>query len=102
MIIRREELTCYSPLLAQRYSIVSEYPVIAGTGLSVHRLGMVSEEGYTPEGLVAEFFNSVTVEQVNAALECFSANRTLFMQRVDEDERESEIEAEALAAARIR
>ncbi len=102
MIILREELTCYSPLLAQRHGVVSEYPVVAGTGISVHRLGLVAEEGYTSEGLAAEFFNSVTVGQVNAALECFRANRALFMQRIEDDERESEIEAEALAAARIR
>ena len=98
MIIRREELTCYGPLLAQRHGVVSEYPVVAGTGISVHRLGLVAEEGYTPESLVAEFLDRLTVEQVVAALACFRANRELFIQRVDEDERESEIEAAALAA----
>ena len=91
MIIRRDELTCYGPLLAQRHGVVSEYPVVAGTGISVHRLGIMHHfHGYSAEELVEEYMGAVRLDGIRAALDCFKANQELFDRRIKEEDAETE------------
>lgn len=67
-------------------------PRIAGTGVSVRRIAIWSQQGLSPEEIVNEL-ESVTLAQVYAALTFYYANQT---------QMDAEITSERGEAARLR
>ena len=49
-------------------------PLIAGTGITVHRIVILYKQGYTPEQ-IADEYEHITLAQVYAALTYYHANQ---------------------------
>ena len=79
-------------LISQRPEIRGGRPCIAGTGVSVRRIAVWHNMGYTPEE-IANNFGHVSLAQVHAALAYYYANKA----EIDADLEAEEREYDALA-----
>lgn len=61
-------------LIERRPEIRGGRPIVAGTGVSVHRIAGWSKLGHSPEE-IAENFGHLSLAQVHAALACYHSNR---------------------------
>jgi uncharacterized protein (DUF433 family) len=77
-------------LIIRTPEIQSGRPRIAGTGVSVRRIAVLSNLGHMPEEIAASF-GHLSLAQVHAALAYYYANRA----EIDANLAEEEAEAEA-------
>jgi uncharacterized protein (DUF433 family) len=68
-------------------------PKIAGTGITVHRIAVWYQRGYTPEEIAANW-GYITLAQVHAALAHYYANQS----EIDADLAADDADAEAIFA----
>jgi uncharacterized protein (DUF433 family) len=78
-------------LIDRRADVRGDRPILAGTGVSVHRVVGWYKLGLSPEE-IAENFGHLTLAQVHAALAYYHANR----EEIEAYLREEEAEAERL------
>ena len=77
-------------LLLSKPHIRNGRPVIAGTGITVHRIATWYKLGHTPEE-IARRYGHLTVAQVYAALAYYHANQTEIEADLASDETEAEL-----------
>ena len=76
-------------LVEQTPDICGGRPRIAGTGVSVRRIVMWSQQGLSPEE-IAEEIENVTMAQVHAALAYYYANQTGMDEEIASEREEAE------------
>ncbi len=80
-----------SSLLARSPELRHDRVCIAGTGITIHRIAILSNLGHSPEEIVRKY-KHLTLAGVHAALAYYHANRT---------EIDAEIAADEAEAARL-
>jgi uncharacterized protein (DUF433 family) len=83
-------------LIERRPELRRGRPILAGTGVSVHRVVGWSKLGKSPEE-IAENFGHVSLAQVHAALAYYHANREEIEGYLQEEEAEAEYLEASLA-----
>lgn len=76
-------------------------PHIRGTGITVISIGLLAEDGETPERIISEHYRQLTLAQVHAALAYFHVNRAEIDAILDEEDRIYEEWKAQQAAGRI-
>lgn len=88
-------LTDIGRLIQRRPDLRGGRPIIAGTGVSVHRIAGWYKLGLSPEE-IAENFGHLSLAQVHAALTYYHANREEIEGYLAEEERQAqELERQA-------
>lgn len=80
-------------LISRDAEIRGGRPCIAGTGVSVRRIAVWHNMGYTPEEIVSNF-GHLSLAQVHAALAYYYANKTEIDADLEAEEREYDTLAE--------
>lgn len=75
-------------LIERRHDLRSGRPIIAGTGVSVHRVAGWYKLGSTPEE-IADSYGHLSLAQVHAALAYYHANRAEIESYLAEEEAEA-------------
>lgn len=85
-------------LIERRDDLRSGRPIIAGTGVSVHRIAGWYKLGSTPEE-IADSYGHLSLAQVHAALAYYHANRIEIEGYLAEEEAEAELEQNSVPDA---
>ena len=95
-----EGLVGIGDLIETREDYREGRPYIAGTGVSVGRIGVLWREGRTPEQIASDVFDGhLTLAQVYAALAYYMKNRALIDADLERQDEATDRAAEAWYAA---